>query len=284
MKKVFYILLLLMTACSTNYQLSKSNVIPMYGHMEKTEYFKQADDEFIKVAISEFGSREEATLGYAEIAWNFLSKNDTYIAIKRFNQVWLLDSLSTDAYFGFAAYTELKGQSPQKYIELGRKYDTNHEVELKYLQLMSLIYPYYYYNSTKSMECCNKMLEIKKDCCFALQQRGHLYAVKKEYNLAINDFKIAVQLEILSSEAYNDYAYSLEQTGQNQEALYYYDKASMVNPQFLKPLYNSAMLLIRLNENAKALEKINQCIKIDPSISEFKRVKQSLEKKIITKQ
>jgi tetratricopeptide (TPR) repeat protein len=272
-----------MTSCAIinpDYKISRSNTIPMYGHIQKTDYFKQADEEFIKTAISEFDTREKATLGYAQIAWNHLSKNYNDLAIKRFNQVWLLDSLSADAYFGFAACAELKGKSPQEYISLGKKYDSNHEVELKYNKIMILIYPYYYNNNQKSMEYCNKMLEIDKNNHFALQQRGHLFALKKDYNQAINDFKFAVQIDTLSSASFNDYAYSLEQTGQNQEALIYYEQSALLNPQFLNPLYNSAMLLIKLNENAKALEKINQCIKIDPSISEFKKIKKSLEEKL----
>jgi len=250
----------------------------MYGHIEKTETFKNSDEDFIKAAISEFGDREKATKGYSQIAWKFLSKNDNITAIKRFNQVWLLDSLSADAYFGFAACTELKGQSGEEYILLGRKYDHNHEVELKFYQMMSLIYPYYYNDNEKSMDYCNKMLDIQKDNLFAVQQRGHLFVVKNNYENAINDLKIAVKLDTLSSQAYNDFAYSLEKTGQNEEALFYYDQSSKVNPQFLNPLYNAAMLLIKMNENEKALEKINQCIKIDPSIYEFQKIKKSLKK------
>ncbi len=279
MKNILFIYLLFIISCSANYEISQSNLVPMYGHINKTDNFLQADDHFIQTAISECGTREKAAQEYANIAWAYLSKNDNSTAMKRFNQVWLLDSLNTNAYFGFSACYELSGKSGKEYFIIGKKFDQNNEIEIKYYKLLSLIYPYYYNNNDKSLECCNNLLEIDKDNHFALQQRGHLYVVKEKWDLAVNDFINAEKIDTLTSESYNDCAYSYEQLRKYYDALIFYEKSNKVNPQFIQPLYNAALLLVKLKNYPEALEKINKCIQLKPNVNEFKELKSMIEKK-----
>ncbi len=93
-------------------QSSVDNLLPMYGgeNRIKTSSQIEADEKFISEMIDIAGSREEAAEGIVNGAWEFFEQGDIDIAMKRFNQAWLLDPQNIEAYKGFAAILEKRGQ------------------------------------------------------------------------------------------------------------------------------------------------------------------------------
>ncbi len=57
-----------------------------------------------------YGSRETAADVAAKLGWNVFYQGDKTLAIKRFNQAWLLDPLNQYALWGFAVISQERGQ------------------------------------------------------------------------------------------------------------------------------------------------------------------------------
>lgn len=97
------------------------NEIPEYGHLEKTSDLKEADREFIKMAREQYG--DSASCVYAQYGWNSIRNHQARVAIRRFNQSWLLDSTSYKPYWGFAVALGILGKYEESihYYEIALK-------------------------------------------------------------------------------------------------------------------------------------------------------------------
>lgn len=89
------------------------NKLPMYGRCEKTASQKRADEKFIEQMTQHPRSRTDAADYFARLGWNVLYKGDRSLAIKRFNQAWLLNPKSQLALWGFAAICLDRGQAKE---------------------------------------------------------------------------------------------------------------------------------------------------------------------------
>ena len=78
------------------------NELPMYGLREKTAKQERADREYIRMMTRDGRSREEAAEAAAQNAWHVFYGGDKAMAIRRFNQAWLLDPSNQLALWGFA--------------------------------------------------------------------------------------------------------------------------------------------------------------------------------------
>lgn len=86
------------------------NEIPIYGGKPKSPELLKADQVFINKAIETSGSREKAAKITLQRGWEGIEKNDPNLAIKRFNQAWLLTPNDGHIYWGFAAATGAQGE------------------------------------------------------------------------------------------------------------------------------------------------------------------------------
>ncbi|MDX1736890.1 MAG: hypothetical protein R3261_01555 [Alphaproteobacteria bacterium] len=98
------ILTALFLGCATVPNDQRIDDIPMYGQPEipRPEFAQKADEKFIKKAVRLFGSREEASDAWAEVAEDFFFKGNDHYAMRRNNQAWLLDPENYRPYWGFA--------------------------------------------------------------------------------------------------------------------------------------------------------------------------------------
>ncbi len=89
------------------------NTLPMYGGKDAiaTPIQHKANADFINTFITQGVSREEAASGIAKGAWNHFNQGDLETAMKRFNQVWLLDPKNSESYKGFIAILEKQGKT-----------------------------------------------------------------------------------------------------------------------------------------------------------------------------
>lgn len=96
-------LMLLSSGCATNHGTRIDN-IPMYGQpkVERPEFLKKADEDFIKQATGGFGSREAASKAWYAQAEKFMRENNMDYAMRRYNQSWLLNPNNYQPYWGFA--------------------------------------------------------------------------------------------------------------------------------------------------------------------------------------
>jgi len=89
------------------------SLMPMYGGVEKTAEQKKSDEEFINGISKAVGDREKASIGTVETAKDFLAEGDLEMAMRRFNQAWLLDSNKPDVYVGFGDVLTKQGNDEE---------------------------------------------------------------------------------------------------------------------------------------------------------------------------
>ena len=94
-------------SCSAEFP---ANELPMYGHLQKTGHQQQADKEYIKTMTKDGRSPEAAADYVARVGWSAFNQGDRSLAIKRFNQAWLLNPKNQFALWGFAAICMDRGQ------------------------------------------------------------------------------------------------------------------------------------------------------------------------------
>lgn len=104
---------IILTACAS--APPPINLLPMYGYpeVEKPENLKKADEDFIRMAISEQGSREKAAKAYAMYGMGFAMKGDAESAMRRYNQSWLLNPNSYLPYWGFGDLLLAQGKAAE---------------------------------------------------------------------------------------------------------------------------------------------------------------------------
>jgi tetratricopeptide (TPR) repeat protein len=87
----------------------------MYGGMDRSKVpeLRAADEQFIANVTSLFGTREAAARAEVEQGFKFYKQNNLAMAMRRYNQAWLLDANNPEIYWGFS----LVFQDQEKYCE-----------------------------------------------------------------------------------------------------------------------------------------------------------------------
>ena len=111
MKTKITILLILILLLNCVPKKVPLNEIPMYDGVNITEYQKKINDEFVDAIKKDINDKKsdlknlnEASDYFLNKGWDFFSKSDYSMAIKRFNQAWLLNNNNSDVYWGFGNY------------------------------------------------------------------------------------------------------------------------------------------------------------------------------------
>lgn len=268
----------------------KINLVPMYGEgkVEKTEDLKEADRKIIEDETKQFGTKDSACIMFNRTAWNYFYEGDLKIAMRRFNQAWLLDSNNASEYFGFSAILEVIKENPdsyfetsvkitsvddpKKYYDLGIKKDKNNEYEIYSLYFTSTGFQTYG-KTDLALKASDRLLELTPNDTLALRQRGYLYIVKKEWDKAISDFELAFQYGCRDFRLFNDLGYSYQEKGDFANAFINYEKSYTINPSFLNALYNNTILRLKLSQFDKALESIDKCISVKGDVGDFHKTK-----------
>lgn len=85
--------------------------VPMYGGMDRQAVpeLKKSDAAFIESTSSAFGGRERAAKRWIEQGFSFYFRDELEMAMRRFNQAWLLDPNNPEVYWGFGAVLHDRG-------------------------------------------------------------------------------------------------------------------------------------------------------------------------------
>lgn len=86
-------------------QTTRIDEVPMYGGMDRSTIpeLKAADEKLIADTTNYYGSREKASMAFADQGFNFYGKDRLDMAMRRFNQAWLLDPSNPHVYWGFGS-------------------------------------------------------------------------------------------------------------------------------------------------------------------------------------
>jgi len=101
------------------------NLKPMYGHEVRTDAEIKADKKNLEKYKKENKTDKELSIEFVDLGFKYLRDDNSESAMKKFNQAWMLDSLNSNAYWGFgaiyAAYSDF--DNAKKYFDLGLKLD-----------------------------------------------------------------------------------------------------------------------------------------------------------------
>lgn len=102
--KTFLFIIYLISA--SNLFAEAINELALFGEQTKTAEEKQMDQEFIEQSIrAANGDSKAAVQQLLNVAWKEISKRNFVLAIKRFNQAYLLEPDNYEIFWGLAAAT-----------------------------------------------------------------------------------------------------------------------------------------------------------------------------------
>ncbi|MBH0180882.1 MAG: hypothetical protein HP490_04180 [Nitrospira sp.] len=87
--------------------------LPMYGGMDRKSVsaFREADEELRAGSIEAFGTLKDASDISVDHGFKFVAHKEYSMAMKRFNQAWVLDPDNPRVYWGFGTVLVQRGQS-----------------------------------------------------------------------------------------------------------------------------------------------------------------------------
>ncbi len=214
--------------------------IPMYGNIEKNELHKQADQLFIKQAVTGAGSREKAAEQMLEVAWGHYHANEFGLAMRRFNQAWLLDPNEADAYLGFGLLLRKQNDLKGALEMYDRALQLDPRMAEAYTNRGNLLR--HQGDTEKAMADYARAIESNPDFMLAYANRGILHFRTKKFDEAIADFSRAIELAPKDPQNYSDrgavYLFMKDHEKAKQDA----EKAidlGYINPVFLKDLHEA---------------------------------------------
>jgi tetratricopeptide (TPR) repeat protein len=117
-EKAFWVTMVHDYNFATNDITRKMNLQPRYGSLPKNDALKASDAKFLAAMDDEYkGNRKKAAEDMALLGWQFLREQDMDVAMKRFNQAWLLDSSNGTALWGMAVFEAMAGK-PDESLKL----------------------------------------------------------------------------------------------------------------------------------------------------------------------
>lgn len=89
--------------------------VPMYGGIDRSKFpaLRESDEQFIAGVTREFGSREAAARLWVTRGFKFAVQGEYGMAIRRFNQAWLLDPTNPEVYSGLAITQHDRGRGEE---------------------------------------------------------------------------------------------------------------------------------------------------------------------------
>jgi tetratricopeptide (TPR) repeat protein len=93
-------------------QSDPTEKLPMYGQpgMARPDNLKKNDESFIRDATFRFGNRQAGSRALAEQGWVSVRKGMFDVAMRRFNEAWLLNPKNYQAFWGFGAVLSEQGK------------------------------------------------------------------------------------------------------------------------------------------------------------------------------
>lgn len=99
----------------------------------------------------------------------------------------------------------------------------------------------------------------------AYYNRADAYSATKRYGKAIDDLKMAVELNPDYVEAHNNLGIAYTETRAFDAAIRQYNRALAIRPGFVDAYYNRAMACIKKKDFASAAKDLSEVISLDPS-------------------
>lgn len=112
---VIFPFVLLLTACQVvpqARQQTRMDEVPMYAGIDRSQIseLRTADEKFISDITAQFGSRAKASSIWVNQGFRFYQQDNLGMAMRRFNQAWLLNPENPKVYAGFGTVLHDQGK------------------------------------------------------------------------------------------------------------------------------------------------------------------------------
>jgi tetratricopeptide (TPR) repeat protein len=118
----------------------------MYGQpgIDRPAYLKEADEEFIKTAVDDTGSRKKASKAWSFKGEKLFFQHQLDLAMQKYNQSWLLNPDNYQPYWGFARIMLQKNKIDEgiKYLEMAEQLIDNDYQKVALLSDLGTAYSY----------------------------------------------------------------------------------------------------------------------------------------------
>ncbi|MCR9062574.1 MAG: hypothetical protein NXI00_01340 [Cytophagales bacterium] len=106
--------------------------IPLFGGFQKNLEQLEHDESFLKDCDKNFKTREEASVFFSDMGWQYLSEGSKEMATYRFNLANLLNPDNVDVYWGLGVIEYQKGELEEaiKLMTQGMKADNKYNITL----------------------------------------------------------------------------------------------------------------------------------------------------------
>jgi len=116
----FMLAILVISACASVPTGQRIDSIPMYGQPEiaRPDFLLKLDQQFIREVVAGIGTRENASEMWWAQAEKFMAQENLDLAMRRYNQSWLLNPNNFKAYWGFGRVLLERGETDLAIVQL----------------------------------------------------------------------------------------------------------------------------------------------------------------------
>ena len=248
------------------------NKKPMYGEVSKTKEQKETDESFIKAVVEQFGSKEKAGEAHIGLAWKYFYNDSLVVAMKRFNQAWMLNPENPDSYFGFAALMEIKGDSNEakRLYKIGIEKDkSNQRSEKCYQRIADCKEQIKDFRGT--IDAYKKIVVINPQNIFAYKKLGYFYSYLSDNSSSLKNYNNAITLAPNDAMTYNNRGYLYQKMKQFDNAISDYSKAVELDENYISAYVNRGISRMEIKDFEGAKNDFLKCTKLDPKAGELFR-------------
>jgi tetratricopeptide (TPR) repeat protein len=110
----------------------------------------------------------------------------------------------------------------------------------------------------------NRRLRANRDDQVSRYKRGQIYAIKRAYALAVQDFDEVIRLNPKDFEAYNNRCWTLAAIGNLQPALKDCNEALRLNPRLVDALDSRGLVNLKLGKTGDAISDYSEALQRNP--------------------
>jgi tetratricopeptide (TPR) repeat protein len=110
----------------------------------------------------------------------------------------------------------------------------------------------------------SRRVSANRNDAVAHYKRGQIYAIKRAYSLAVQDFNEALRLNPKDAEAYNNRCFTLAAIGNLQPALKDCDQALRLKPELVIALDSRGLVNLKLGNASDAIKDYSDALASNP--------------------
>ncbi|MDF2456469.1 MAG: hypothetical protein K0R51_2462 [Cytophagaceae bacterium] len=215
MKTILFLLLTVLSLSAFAQQMTlaewnreaETNIrlLPKYGLVQKTPEQLEADEAFLADMASKGLSRKKASEEFITLGFKYLYK-DIKIAMYRFNQAYILDSMNVDIYWGYGGVYMVLGdiKRAREQYQIGlQKDDKNYKIitdlatcyMIEYYELSPIDPAMAELKLNKAIELFTQSYSIDKNYQSNLYKLSVCYYIKKDCDHALKYYNESMKLE-----------------------------------------------------------------------------------------